>query len=120
MRLVRPSRRVSGPHFQRDGMGLTLTFLTVFAFRCRRRGAIVGNEYSGWLVMTLEDLKEGIIVIKLHTWQIVSESTRTQGCNTVNNEHNRRRLRDTRRGFHEDVVKGKDPSRQYVEVDKTC
>lgn len=31
------------------------------------RGAIVGNEYSGWLVVNLKDVKEGVIVLKLHT-----------------------------------------------------
>ena len=31
------------------------------------RGAVIGNEYSGWLVMTLKDLKEGVIILKLHT-----------------------------------------------------
>ena len=57
-----------------------------------RRGAIIGNEFSGWLVLTLDDLKEGIIVIKLHTWHIDSESTRTQGWTTVSNERHLRRL----------------------------
>jgi len=32
------------------------------------RGQIVGDEYSGWLVMNLKDVKEGIIVLKFHAW----------------------------------------------------
>lgn len=55
------------------------------------RGAIIGNEYSGWLVMTLKDLKEGIIILKLHTWHTEDESTRTKGWTTVDNKRNLRR-----------------------------
>jgi hypothetical protein len=50
------------------------------------RGAIIGNEYSGWLVMTLKELKEGIIILKLHTWHTEDESTRTKGWKTVDNK----------------------------------
>jgi hypothetical protein len=56
------------------------------------RGAIIGNEYSGWLVMTLKDLKEGIIILKLHTWHTENESTRTKGWETVDNKRALRRL----------------------------
>lgn len=54
------------------------------------RGAIVGNEYSGWLVMTLKDLKEGVIILKLHTWHTEDESTVTKGWTSVNNARGRR------------------------------
>lgn len=54
------------------------------------RGAIIGNEYSGWLVVTLKDLKEGIIILKLHTWQTPEESTMTRDWTTVNNERSLR------------------------------
>ena len=50
------------------------------------RGAVIGNEYAGWLVLQLKDLKEGIIVVKLHTWHFDSENTRTAGWEAVNNE----------------------------------
>lgn len=79
---------------------------------------MIGNEYSGWLVMSLEDLKEGVIVIKLHTWHIDSESTKTQGWNSVNNEGGRR-LGDTRRESHEEMKKEVNPSREFVEVDES-
>ena len=57
------------------------------------RGAIIGNEYSGWLVMTPKDLKEGLIILKLHTWHTKDESTRTKGWTTVDNK---RSLRSSR------------------------
>mmetsp|Transcript_17057 Transcript_17057/g.47915 ORF Transcript_17057/g.47915 Transcript_17057/m.47915 type:complete len:918 (+) Transcript_17057:96-2849(+) len=53
------------------------------------RGALVGNELSGWLVMKLSDLVEGIIVLKLHTWHTDNESTLTQGWTSVNNQRTR-------------------------------
>jgi len=56
------------------------------------RGAVIGNEYSGWLVMTLNDLKEGIIILKLHTWHTKDESTVTKGWTSVDNALGRRRL----------------------------
>jgi hypothetical protein len=55
------------------------------------RGAIIGNEYSGWLVVTLKDLKEGIIILKLHTWHTPDESTVTADWTSVNNERNLRK-----------------------------
>jgi len=37
------------------------------------RGAVIGDESAGWLVLTLSDLKEGIIILKLHTWYTAKE-----------------------------------------------
>ena len=51
---------------------------------------MIGNEYAGWLVLELKDVKEGIIVVKLHTWHWDSENTRTNGWSTVNNERSLR------------------------------
>jgi hypothetical protein len=68
--------------------------------------------------MTLEDLKEGIIVLKLHTWHTDNESTKTKGWGMVNGEPARRRLRDGRFNVLSEVVKETDPSRQFVEVDE--
>jgi hypothetical protein len=58
------------------------------------RGAIIGNEFSGWLVLTLKDLNEGLVAIKLHTWHYESESTITKDWTTVNNERGKRQLRE--------------------------
>jgi hypothetical protein len=54
------------------------------------RGAVIGNEYAGWLVLQLNDVKNGIIVAKLHTWHFESENTRTIGWKAVNDERNLR------------------------------
>ncbi len=59
------------------------------------RGAIIGNEFSGWLVMELKGVAAGIIVLKLHTWHYESEQTRTAGWTTVNNEASGRLLEYT-------------------------
>jgi hypothetical protein len=48
------------------------------------RGAVVGTEWSGWLVMTLKALKQGIIVIKLQTWHLDVENPKTRRWNSVN------------------------------------
>lgn len=58
------------------------------------RGGIIGNEFSGWLVLTLKDVTEGLIMIKLHTWHTEDENLITKGWTAVNNEVERRRLRD--------------------------
>jgi len=49
------------------------------------RGGILGNGLSGWLVMDIKDVKEGIIIIKLETWHKPEESTKTVGWSEVNN-----------------------------------
>lgn len=53
------------------------------------RGAVIGNEWSGWLVMTLKDLVAGIIVIKLHTWHYPQEQVMTANWDSVNGERRR-------------------------------
>mmetsp|Transcript_27767 Transcript_27767/g.65251 ORF Transcript_27767/g.65251 Transcript_27767/m.65251 type:complete len:895 (-) Transcript_27767:3416-6100(-) len=53
------------------------------------RAAVIGNEFSGWLVMSLKDLKEGIIILKLHTWHTEEESTLTKGWTSVENQQRR-------------------------------
>jgi hypothetical protein len=59
------------------------------------RGMILGNEYSGWFVMELPNLKAGIVVMKVVTERLTPEhSTITVGWETVNNESNGRRLKD--------------------------
>jgi hypothetical protein len=84
-----------------------------------RRGAIIGNEFSGWLVMTLKDLKEGIIVIKIHTWHYDSENTVTRGWTSVDNASKRRRLGEQRNEVEDDMAWEMDASRQYYEVDES-
>lgn len=54
------------------------------------RGAIVGGDLSGWLVMTLKALRQGIIVVKLQTWHVQEENPRARSWSTVDGK--RRRL----------------------------
>lgn len=56
------------------------------------RGSIIGNEYSGWLVMDIKGVSAGIIILKLHTWHYDSEQSRTAGWTSVNNEEASGRL----------------------------
>jgi hypothetical protein len=65
--------------------------------------------------MTLKDLKEGIIVIKLHTWHYASELSIASEWNSVNNE--RRRLGAGK--VYQQMQLEMDPSRQHYEVDET-
>jgi len=62
------------------------------------RGFLVGNEYSGWLVMELPEVKEGIIVLKMFTWLKPEHSTITEGWTSVNNEGRRLGTRGQRLG----------------------
>jgi flagellar biosynthesis GTPase FlhF len=43
------------------------------------KGGVLGNEFSGWLVFTVKDVKEGVIVLALETSHDPNESTRTEG-----------------------------------------
>eukprot|EP00980_Cylindrotheca_fusiformis_P004791 scaffold1028_cov135-Cylindrotheca_fusiformis.AAC.1 len=58
------------------------------------RGGIIGNEFSGWLVLNLKDVTEGLIMIKMHTWHKEDENVITKSWSSVNNEPDGRRLRD--------------------------
>lgn len=57
------------------------------------RGAIVGSQYAGWLVMTVPQVKEGLIVVKLHTWHTADENPTTRGWKSINNEGRRSLMR---------------------------
>jgi hypothetical protein len=72
------------------------------------RGALVGNALSGWLVMNVK-VKEGIIILKVHTWAKSEQNIITKDWTTENNE---------RRTLHELDDPGKheyDVSRQGQE-----
>jgi len=70
------------------------------------RGAVVGCELSGWLVMTLPKVKEGLIVVKLQTWHHANENPRTAKWKTVNNKP-------------EPKVEDHNPEQQIVESNTT-
>lgn len=77
------------------------------------RAAIIGNAFSGWLVMTLSALKEGIIMVKVHTWSKSSDNTITADWNSENNE---RRL-NLGAVEHEDDYDDSDPNHRLLEKD---
>ena len=51
------------------------------------RGAVLGSELSGWLVLQIprEEVVQGIIILKLHTWYRSADNSRTKGWTEVNN-----------------------------------
>jgi hypothetical protein len=55
------------------------------------RGSLVGNALSGWLVMNVK-VKEGIIILKVHSWAKSDPNSITKDWTTENNE---------RRALHE-------------------
>lgn len=54
------------------------------------RGGLMFHEYSGWIVMNIPKVKEGIIMIKMETWHFADEVPVAEGWKTVNNERNLR------------------------------
>eukprot|EP00540_Astrosyne_radiata_P017049 CAMPEP_0116846898 /NCGR_PEP_ID=MMETSP0418-20121206/14120_1 /TAXON_ID=1158023 /ORGANISM="Astrosyne radiata, Strain 13vi08-1A" /LENGTH=620 /DNA_ID=CAMNT_0004478255 /DNA_START=23 /DNA_END=1886 /DNA_ORIENTATION=- len=50
------------------------------------RGGILFGSYSGWLVMTLKDVTEGIILTKIETWHLPSELSMVNGWKSENNK----------------------------------
>jgi hypothetical protein len=65
------------------------------------RGFLGGTEYSGWVVMDIPDMKEGILMLKFWHWRKAEEVTRTDGWTTVNNE--KRMLRSAALSNYTDV-----------------
>ena len=74
------------------------------------RGGILINSHSGWLVMTLANLKEGVIVTKIETWHGPDENKLTAGWTSINNRNDARRgLRKEQEGPEVVVVNGLPP-----------
>jgi len=63
------------------------------------RGAVTGNEFSGWLVLNIDEIKEGLILIKIDPFYPSNANTITGNWTTVNNEQ--RRLRHHQHYHHE-------------------
>ena len=55
------------------------------------RGGVLGDGFSGWLIMNIEDVKEGLIILKIESWHAASENKATNGWNEVNNGNRRHR-----------------------------
>ena len=51
---------------------------------------LVGNEYSGWLVLDIPNVEEGLIILRFFSWLPVTSSVRTEGWTSVNNERSLR------------------------------
>jgi hypothetical protein len=51
------------------------------------RGAVIGSELAGWLVLQLPraEIQQGIIIIKLHSWHEPRDNVRTKDWKSVNN-----------------------------------
>ena len=56
------------------------------------RGCLLFNSYSGWIVMTLPQVKEGLIVAKVETWHSPRELPVSAAWKSINNQ-GRRQLR---------------------------
>jgi len=48
-------------------------------------GVIMGDGFSGWLVMQLPGVKEGLIMVRMETWRNPGENQRTEGWTEENN-----------------------------------
>lgn len=49
------------------------------------RGAVVGNEFSGWMVLEIPKVEEGLIMIKIYSRVNEASNTITEGWTKVNN-----------------------------------
>ena len=56
------------------------------------RGAIAGTEYSGWIVMDIPVVKEGLILLRFSSWFTHELAPMTQDWTSVNNERRMLRL----------------------------
>jgi len=73
------------------------------------RSGVIGDEYSGWLVLDLKDVKEGIIMLKIHTWKnakIVggqAYNPRTEGMDVDGNRNLRGKIGGETNVFHREL-----------------
>jgi hypothetical protein len=50
------------------------------------RGGLVFDSYSGWLILNLPRVRQGIIVVKMECWHKANRAWKTQGWTSVNNQ----------------------------------
>lgn len=56
------------------------------------RGGIFMDSLSGWIVMNLENVEQGVIAVKFETWHLTNENPRTDGWTCINNHCGDRHL----------------------------
>lgn len=61
------------------------------------RASLIGNAYSGWIVFNVPAVKEGIIMIKVHSWARSEDNHITADWSSENNE--RRLDKDPAAGY---------------------
>lgn len=66
------------------------------------RGGLHGDSLSGWIVMNLKAIKEGIILVKIETWHAADGNLATKGWTVENNAESIRRLRTMNRSVGHD------------------
>lgn len=49
------------------------------------RGGLFFDSYSGWLIVNLANLKEGLVIVRVETWHESSSNKRTEGWTCENN-----------------------------------
>jgi len=58
------------------------------------RGGLLGDGLSGWLVMHVRGVRQGIIIVRMETWHSSREHPRTAAWKDANNGSYERRLRE--------------------------
>lgn len=88
------------------------------------RSGVMGDEYSGWLVLDLKDVKEGIIMLKIHTWKnakIVggqAYNPLTEGMDVDGNRNLRGNIGGENSSYHRELhEKLVDTSYSYIDKD---
>ena len=75
--------------FQKECYATSRASQRRLSFLLHSRGTIIGNEFSGWLVLNIPKVKEGIIILKLEPWYTQDTSTITKNWTTVNDQRQR-------------------------------
>ena len=57
----------------------------------------MGNEFSGWLVLTIPPIQEGLILLNIGVWYGANDNSITRNWTTVNNEGSGRRRRQLKK-----------------------
>lgn len=68
------------------------------------RGGILGDSYSGWFVVNIPVLKNGLIILNVQDWVGGESNTATEGWSEPNNGEYDRRLKYTPPAFPDDFL----------------
>jgi hypothetical protein len=84
------------------------------------RGGLAFDSYSGWLILNLENMRHGVITLKIEDWHPSGFNPLTKEWKCENNECEGRMLREESSSINNNVTTSNDSRRLKAAVPEYC